>query len=99
MIDKLPDFFLETVFKSCNKQIDELHDALSQITQYVSCFNLIVPSIYKERVVNELELLNNDFDTPIAYELQEDPNNPDFCMVMIFNIGAMNKQAFLEGMK
>lgn len=96
-MDEMPNFLLNVLLRQCNNQIDELHAALAHINQYVVCFNCVVPKEHKQRVINELELLNNDFNTPLAYQIEDinDPNAEDFCLISLFNTGAVQKQAVL----
>ena len=85
MNDKIPDFVKIALLRNCNNQVDEFNQVVNQLQQYSLCTVLVIPKKYEERVVNELELLNNDFNTPVAYQIEEAKDGN--VTVALFNFG------------
>lgn len=94
MNDKIPDFMKNALLRNCNNQVDEFNQVVNQLQQYSLCTILVIPKKYEERVVNELELLNNDFNTPVAYQIEEAEDGN--VTVALFNFGVMQKEAIIE---
>ena len=88
---------LKSLFQNCNSQVEDLIEAITQISQYVLCFQLVIPRKYTTRVTNELEHFNENSRTSISYQIEDQDDNPDFACLVIFNLGAMQKEAFLNG--
>lgn len=96
MVDGMPDFMKEVLLRGCNNQIDEFNTVCNHLSQYSVCTILLVPKKYEERIVNELELLNTDFNTPIAYDINEAED--DNIGVTLFNMGVIQKEAILKSL-
>ena len=97
MNDKIPPIMKEVLLRNCNNQINEFNTVVNHLSQYSVCTCLIVPKKYRERIVNELELLKTDFNTPIAYEIKDFEN--DQINVALFNLGVIQKESILEAEK
>lgn len=94
MDDKLPDFMKDALLRNCNNQILDFNQVVNHLSQYSVCTVLIVPKKYEERIVNELELLNDDFNTPVAYEIKDAED--DQITVALINFGVIQKETILE---
>lgn len=92
-----PNMIKRALLRGCNNTIDEFLESIKNLQQYSPCIVLIVPKKYEERIINELELLNNDFNTPIPYQIGE--GQDDFITVSLMNMGVMQKEAILNSFK
>jgi len=90
----MPKFMMEALLMNCNNQVREVLSAIEAISQYVIVFQLIIPTEYKERVQNELDLFNENSLTHIAYQF--DHETEDFTLLVIYNMGAMQKESILN---
>lgn len=99
MVDNdMPDFIMEALFRGLNSQVEDLTLAIQHLSSYFMCIQLVIPLKYKERVINELEMLNDTLDNPIAYKIEEDKVGEEVGMFVlsIFNLGVMQKEVFLD---
>lgn len=94
MDNKVPNFLLETMLKNCNNLINDFDCVVSQLQHYSLCNVLIIPKKYEDNVINELELFNNDFNTPIAYEVKDVEGGN--VSVTLYNVGVAHKESIIE---